>query len=80
MTTEREDITRPSPANEFVSVWYAQENVNKALANETRATFDLASTVSKSLIRTQNKVTALWIFATGGYVTGILGIILAVTR
>lgn len=80
MTTEREDFIRPDLNNAIVSRWGIQDQINKALAEEAKESSEFSSTVAKSLSRAWDKIAALWIFPAGGYVTGFVGIVLAVTR
>lgn len=80
MTTERENIMLPSIRSEVRSVWDAQGEVNEALADENRATFELASTVAKSLARTQDQVRRLWAVASLGWLTSVIALIAVVVR
>jgi hypothetical protein len=68
------------PGAEIKSVWQAQGEVNEALADGNRATFDLASTVAKSLARTQDQVKRLWALASLGWLTSVIALIAVVVR
>jgi hypothetical protein len=80
MTTEPKDLKFPVLSSEIKTRWEAQEGINNALVDADRATFELSSTVAKSLARTQDQVKLLWIIAGSGWVSGLVALIVAVVR
>lgn len=73
-------MDNPIPARDVRSY---PEQVNAAITSVDEALGVLdgrLSSVTGSLTRAWNKIGALWLFAAGGYVTGLTGIILAVIQ
>lgn len=60
--------------------WDAQRNLNNFFSEQIVYWGESSIETIDSLGRAWRKITALWVFAAGGYITGIAGIVLAVTR
>lgn len=82
--SEGERLAFPELNNSITSLneqrWKAQNKVNDTLLVETKDQSDYLVRTMDSLGRAWKKIGALWVFAVGGYITGIAGIVLAVVK
>lgn len=60
--------------------WEAQKNLNGFFSQEIIDWGNYGIRTMESLGRAWKKIGALWVFAAGGYITGIAGIVLAVVK
>lgn len=74
----------PGLSNSITSLneerWRAQNKINNTLFVEAKDQSGYLVRTMESLERAWTKISALWIFAAGGYITGIAGIVLAVVK
>lgn len=92
MMTERSDgsegespsLTFPELSNSITNLdeerWEAQKDLNDRFAWEITDQSSYLVRTMDSLGRAWTKIGALWVFAAGGYITGLAGIVLAVVR